>query len=267
MQRICTFPEMREFEKAILKLDELCLQYEIVSPEPGYSAVGLPALVVQEDAYSRLIANSSSSIVFSGWVDFYPSAISVPRCEPTCFDDDVFGACAIMVLAPCVADPKKIRLVAHVSGNLGEVMPYINSTMPQACYNRNATLLTFMDGYRMIAVYKNRITIAKADEIVDAWKTLEKLRCLVNSTWERRADIAPSYEMRKKPPALELYKRLPGTNCAACGEKTCMSFALKLWSGEVRPSLCKPVFGGEFEGLKPALLDICAGLGVGEDPA
>ncbi|OGL43875.1 MAG: hypothetical protein A2161_17705 [Candidatus Schekmanbacteria bacterium RBG_13_48_7] len=119
-----------------------------------------------------------------------------------------------------------------------------------------------MEQYRMIAVYPHRITIAKADEIIDAWRVLEMIRRLVNKTWEHRSSIQPLYEMRKKPPALEIFKRLPGTNCGVCGEKTCMAFALRLWHVEVDPFRCKPVFNGEYNHLESALMEICSALGI-----
>ncbi len=70
--------------------------------------------------------------------------------------------------------------------------------------------------------------------------------------------------MRKKPPALEIYKRLPGTNCRMCGQKTCMAFALTLWSGNAKPDQCTPIFKGEYPHLKDAFLEICAGIGLSD---
>ena len=169
-----------------------------------------------------------------------------------------------MVLAPCVADETKIRLIAHISGDLTEVFPYLNTEMKQGSYNRHGPTFTFMDAYRMVSLYPHRITVAKADELVDAWRTLEAIRQRVNQTWARRASIAPSYEMREKPPALEIFKRLPRTNCGVCGEATCLAFAVKVWQGSASPSACKPVFSGDHEHLKDALMEICKGLGVSE---
>jgi len=167
-----------------------------------------------------------------------------------------------VVLAPCVADLTKIRLIAHTSGNMAEAFPYMNAEMREASYNAKGPTFTFMDGYRMISMYPQRIAIAKADEIVDGWRTLEMIRCRVNDAWARRAQIEPCYEMREKPPALEIFKRLPKTNCRACGERTCLAFAVRVWMGELPASKCAPVFQGEFGHLKDALVEICMGLGA-----
>jgi len=259
---IGTFANRAQFEKARAALEGLSLSYRLVSPEPGFGRVGVPSLVLAEDTHRALHARCADAFTCAGWVTYRPATICVPQQEPADFSDDRFGQTAIMVLAPCVADPSRIRLIAHLSGDLTEVFPYLNTQMPTACFNRHGPTFTFMDGHRMISLYPRRIAIAKADEIVDAWRMLEAIRCRVNETWARRAEITPSYEMREKPPALEIFKRLPRTNCRACGELTCLAFAVKLWSGGGQLSQCRPVFAGDFAHLRPALLEICRGLGV-----
>jgi len=261
-----TFANHAQFERARAALESLSLSYRLISPEPGFGRVGVSSLVLEEDAYRTLYARCADAFTCAGWVTYRPATIRVPEQEPPSFPDDRFGQTAVMVLAPCVADPARIRLIAQISGDLTEVFPCLNTEMHAACFNRNGPTFTFMDGHRMISLYPRRIAVAKADEIVDAWRTLEAIRCRVNDTWARRADIVPSYEMREKPPALEIFKRLPRTNCRACGELTCLAFAVKLWSGGGQPGQCQPVFGGDFAHLGPALLEICRGLGVGDGP-
>lgn len=119
-----------------------------------------------------------------------------------------------------------------------------------------------MDGYRMISLYPNRIAAAKPDEIVDAWRTLEVIRRIINDTWARRADIEPDHTLHVRPPALEIFKRLPRNNCRECGEMTCLAFAAKVYMGQTSVDKCTPVFSGNFGHLKDALLEICQGLGT-----
>jgi len=258
---LTTFALETEFEKARRALDELGLAYEAISPEPGYARVGAPSLAM--DAETRIaLARRDNEFVCSGWVDYRPARLEPPPDAPPAFADDVFGRASIMVLAPCVADPTKIRSIAHISGDLTEVFPYMNAEMQTASYNQNGPTFTFMDNYRMIALYPRRITVAKADEIVDAWRALETIRVRANETWARRDEIQPSYEMRKKPPVLEIFKRLPGANCKRCGELTCMAFACQVHAGLASVSACKPVFDGEHGHLREALVEICRGLGV-----
>jgi ArsR family metal-binding transcriptional regulator len=236
----------------------------MISPDPGFAKIGAPALVLDEQVHRALYARHPNDFTCSGWVDYRPAGIAVPAEAPSDYQEDVFGQAAIMVLAPCVADMTKIRLIAHLSGDLTEVFPYMNAVMREASYNKTGPTFTFMDGYRMISIYPRRIAVAKADEIVDGWRTLEAIRRRANEVWQRRDEIEPSYEMREKPPALEIFKRLPRTNCRACGEQTCLAFAIRVYMGELTVGRCRPVFAGEFARMKDALMEICAGLGVSE---
>jgi ArsR family metal-binding transcriptional regulator len=263
-KEILTFPRPAEFATAKGFLDRLSLAYTIISPFPFYGRVGVDSLVMDQETRVKLFCEVGAQVVCSGWVDYQPARITAPATMPPAFEEDILGTCSIMVMAPCVADLTKIRLIAHIGGNLSDVFPYLNTEMLQAMYCREAETFSYMDAYRLISLYARRITIAKADELVDAWHTLEKIRCLVNETWGRRHSIEPSWEMRKKPPALEIYKRLPGTNCRACGEKTCLAFSVRLWSGEIKPSLCTPIFTGEHGHLKAPFLEICSSLGFSE---
>jgi len=264
MKTITTFPGQSEFEKTKSFLEKLSLPYQTISPGMAYAKVGVPAIIVDQSVRSQLYFHENETFICSGWVDYHPSQITIPQDKPRSFQHDLMGTYSIVVLAPCMADIKKIRLIAHLAGDLTEVFAYLNTEMPQGMFNKEVPLITFMDAYRMVSLYSKRITIAKADEIIDAWRLLEKIRCLVNDVWSRKDSIQPSYEMKRKPPALEIYKRLPGLSCKECGEKTCMAFALRLWSGEVNPLRCKPIFEGEYGHLKEAFLEICSSLGLSE---
>lgn len=206
--------------------------------------------------------HSETGVTCTGWTEYHQSTGDVPTQNPQCFKEDVFGEAVLMFFGPCMADELRIRLIAHLTGDLTEALPYLNGSMPQACFNANPCTLSFMDGPRMVSLYPRRIAIGKADDLVDGWRTLEKIRMLVNSTWARRDSIVPSQVRRSKPPALEIYKRLPRTNCKACGELTCMAFAVSLWQGQALPSQCHPVFTEEHAELRAALLEICQGIGV-----
>jgi ArsR family metal-binding transcriptional regulator len=265
-QLVGAFPQRSEFETARAACDHLGLPYEVVSPEPGYGRVGAPVLVLAEEVQRALYAGAGRDFVASGWVPYRRAAIPVPCEAPGDFGEDVFGRAAIMVLAQCVADITRLRLIAHLSGDLAAVFPYLNAVMREGTYNAAGPTFTFMDGYRMISVYPRRIAVAKADEVVDGWRVLESIRRRANEVWAHRREIEPCYEMREKPPALEIFKRLPRTNCRVCGEQTCLAFAVRVYLGELPMNRCAPVFEGEFRGLRDALQEICAGLGVAPPP-
>jgi ArsR family metal-binding transcriptional regulator len=259
---LTTFPNRSEFDRALERVRQASFPHEIVSCDPGFSFVGVPSVVFPRSALGRLAGNDGAPFSCSGWVDYRAHLLEVPPGPPPAFDEDVFGRASVMVLAPCMADETRIRIIAHISGDLTNVFPYMNAEMHEACYNKDGPTFTFRDGTRMVSLYPRRIAVAKADEIVDAWRVLESVRLKANKTWKRRAEIEPSFEMREKPPALEILKRLPRTNCRACGERTCLAFAVRVRAGEMPVRLCSPVFAGDHHRLKDALVELCAGLGA-----
>jgi ArsR family metal-binding transcriptional regulator len=258
--QIVAFSRLSEFEKACELLKRLQIPFEIVSPDPGFSQVGVPALVCESRGVS--VIQSDCSVICSGWADYFQSETDVPQQAPQSFDEDIFGKAIIMFFGPCMADETRTRMIIHLTGNLAEVLPYMNGSMLKACYNAGPNTLTYMDVSRMVTLYPQRIAIGKAEDLVDGWRTLEAIRTLVNQTWAKRATIVPSFVRRSKPPAIEIYKRLPGTNCKACGEQTCLAFAGRLWLGEGVPSECTTVFKPEYADLHAALNEICQGLGI-----
>ena len=124
---VTTFPQQDEFRRAKQRLDWRGLPYEVVAAEPGYAPVGTAGLVVSTETRGTLMAGGIDEFVCSGWVEYRPARIAVPTEQPPTFAEDVFGQAAIMVLAPCVADVTKIRLIAHISGDLTELFPYLNT--------------------------------------------------------------------------------------------------------------------------------------------
>ncbi len=265
MKMITTFPDMTEFEKAKNLINENNIIHEFIDPPRAYSVVGIPALALDEDIYRDFSYKYGSSFLCCGWVEYRQTDKKIPDEEPQKFDEDLFGSFSFTLLAPCVADFSKLRIICKFSGDISKVLPYVNTEKTNGMFIKNGPIFTYKDAYHMISLYPQKISIAKTDDIKDSWHMVEKIRCMLNDIWARRASIEPTYETREKPPALEIYRRLPGTNCGECNEKTCMAFAIRLWSGELRPEMCKPVFNGKYNNLKPAFLEICHGLGIKEE--
>jgi ArsR family metal-binding transcriptional regulator len=262
MDLVTTFAVQSELDKTITLLDSAYLPYSVIRPAPGYVQVGIGAIVTSEETRRELMRRGADKILCAGWIDYYPAKKPIPQGSPPEFENDVFGRTAVMVLQPCAADATKLRAVAHISGDLTDVFPYLNAISPDAFYNVNGQTFTITEAHRIITLYPRRIAMAKADDVVDMWRVLEMLRVRFNDCWQRKSEITPSFVLRKRPPAIEIYYRLPKKNCGQCGERMCMAFALRLWSGEQQITNCKPVFEGEYSRLKEPLLEICAGLGV-----
>lgn len=166
-------------------------------------------------------------------------------------------------VAPCMADEKKIRLIAYFDRDITEILPYLNSVIKGASYNKSAPTLTYARERRLINLYNIKVTIAKANDILDAWKLLDDIKDLINTTYRNRDGIQPNYKEKVKVTALQIYGWLPKTNCKACGEATCLAFAVRLLQGEQKLSKCAPLSTeSKFAENKKIMQEMAEALGL-----
>lgn len=164
-------------------------------------------------------------------------------------------------MEPCVAGPDYVRLFARMPRDISELMPYLNTVIKNATYNKETNTLCFTKESRLIALYSEEVAIAKALNPTDAWQTLDWLKDTINETYENRDNIQPNYERRAGITALDIFQFLPRLNCRKCSELTCLAFAVKLLMGEKEIAECEPLFNDENIRLRKVLLDLVAALG------
>lgn len=153
-------------------------------------------------------------------IEKYDLDVSTPACDP--------GA-------------ERYTAVARFSGDIAEVLPYLNATLPGAVYHPAANALIWKKGGHAIAFHAAEIATSNVEDQAAAIKELDGLIALVNHTWEHRAELTANHETRQRPAPLALFKLLPQTNCQQCGEATCFTFALKLAASQRRLSDCPPL--------------------------
>lgn len=155
----------------------------------------------------------------------------------------------------CLADPDKIRVVAALPGNIHAVLPYLASLLPTAGYNHPAGILTLIRQGRLITVYPEMVTLAKALDEDDAAAVLGWLRERINEAHTRRAELVPCFERHRVPRFLDVYRLLPGGNCGRCGEASCLALAVRLAFGEARIGECPRLLEAEFARHRSLLVE------------
>ncbi len=164
----------------------------------------------------------------------------------------------ITQLMDCIADADKIRVVVSLSNPIEDVFPYLNATLGSATYNYNVKVVVLKKQHRLITIYSEMVTMAKVDDEEDAESVLNWLQDLINTTWENRNQITPSYEIQKLLSPVDIYGLLPRTNCKLCGENTCYAFTCALLAGtrsiEQCPILSEPEHSEAKDRLWSALI-------------
>lgn len=170
---------------------------------------------------------------------------------------------------PCDPGAERFSAIARLKTDIREVLPYLNATLRGAVYNPDAPALTWRKGGHNIAFHPYQIAVSNVLDREAAIQEVEGLIRLVNRTWERRAEIEPNFEARRRPGLMEVYKLLPRTNCKACGQVSCFVFANKLVTGQVGvqdcPVLREPQYAEQQAQLADMLGDELPAIGRREE--
>jgi len=140
----------------------------------------------------------------------------------------------------CDSMATRLRAVAELEVDVSCVFPYLNARFQDCRYSPEVPAVRLKSGGRVYAIHP-RIIVTGVEDFDEAQPAFAHIRDMINDTWKRRSEITPREQPRVRASALEVFKSLPGTNCGACGDKTCMAFAVKLASGEARLEECPPL--------------------------
>ena len=153
-------------------------------------------------------------------IDDYEITLSTPDCD---MESSIYAA--------------RVELGADIS----EAMPYVNATVEKGEFIPGIPVLVWKDGAHRYALRPREIAISNITDRREANEVVAALVARINSIWEDRAGIEPSYESFEKPKVLDVYKLLPRTNCKGCGLPTCTAYAAKLIEGKMTLDDCPPL--------------------------
>ena len=156
---------------------------------------------------------------------------------------------------------ERFSALADLDVDISETLPYLNAILPGANYRRATNTLMAKKGAYHLTVYAQRIAIGNVEDYDVAVAEIGELIGLINRTWERRAELTPVFETRRRSALMTVYRLLPQTNCQQCGEPTCYAFAIKLVASHKRLNDCPPLF----EPLHAEKLTALQGL-IGDEP-
>jgi len=164
-------------------------------------------------------------------------------------------------ILPCIADPEKIRVIAEVSDEIHDVFPYLNAVINGCIYNHPALTLTIRNEEKLITLHARHITMTLIEDEKEAQEILDRMKDLINQTYQNRDQIEPSYSEGDQLKPSDVQKLLPGTNCKECGFRSCLAFAFKLVDQKIEIEKCLPIFSDQFKEKRKVLLEILQNAG------
>lgn len=159
-----------------------------------------------------------------------------------------------LVFPECNPSVETVNAIADLSDDISEVLPYLNATIKGCFYNPDAGTLRFVKDGRVVTLYPMLAAVSRLEDENEARAVLDSLKELINTTYERRDQIKPSYKTGDQLKVMDIYRLLPKTNCKECGEPTCFAFANKLVRQEADLSTCAPLHTEEHQQKRQRLL-------------
>lgn len=148
---------------------------------------------------------------------------------------------ALVKALPCLAEPGKIIVVGKPNRSLAEVIPYLATLPSVIAYNPETRTLTFRRQPGFLTLYPDKVYLTQVRNTEEGLELLAALKDAVNATWNQREALRAVTQARRAPRHLDVYTLLPQTNCKACGEATCLAFAVLLIQQKRRLEECTPL--------------------------
>jgi ArsR family metal-binding transcriptional regulator len=131
-----------------------------------------------------------------------------------------------------------LRCFACFEDDISAALPYLNTVLKGHEFSLEPPSLTIKYPGKLITLTSREIAINIVKDQDEAREILEWLQGEINAAWERRAEITPNFQVAAAPRVLNILKLLPRSNCGACGQPTCMVFAVQVSQGAQGPGDC-----------------------------
>lgn len=144
VKQIVIFPNKEESKRAKETFEQTAIVFNSIIPPGDFLDVASEVYIFsQEDRPKIELAISNRHLAVSGFVYYKPTSVSPQKLKRRKIRASLLKDINITFVAPCIADPRKIRLIAYFSDDVAEVFPYLNAIMKNATYNRETPTLNF----------------------------------------------------------------------------------------------------------------------------
>lgn len=149
----------------------------------------------------------------------------------------------------CLPGTGILRAVVDIEQDIRDIFPYINAYVKKARYLPKIPWIRFsFTGFPIeqknkydIACKPNQIILGKFSSNDEAKEIVVQAINFINYIYQNKDKITPSEKEWAPPSAIAILKYLPQINCGKCGERTCMSFAVKVCQGEIEAEGCPTI--------------------------
>lgn len=242
MANILVFGSQESFNWALEIIREAGAYVDTLEVPEFCRGLAIPAVVVAGDVRGIASELKAAGVACSGVLPFLPFKKEIPQAPPPGEGwREIFGNLRLEILRPSFTAPSKFRVEISFQRNLAYLIPILARLIRGGSFRPDVPVLAFEEEHRLLVVSPGRLVVCRADDLLDIWVMLRCAVELVTAGWNRRVSIEPERQPRQGIGAIEIFKRLPGTDCRQCGLSSCMEFAVSLLVGRRRVSQCVPL--------------------------
>ncbi len=242
MAQVIVFPNQASFENGFKFIEAVATSAAVVQPPEFCLGLVAPTIVVTGGPESLAEELKRGGVAISGVIPYHPYSREVPKApRPAAKWTQVLGSLTVSAVRPSLTDPIRLRVDVVPQRSLASAIPFMARLIRGGSYRFEIPVLAFEEEHRLLAISANRVAVCRADDLLDAWVMLRSFVDLAISAWALRSKIEPEKERRQGIGAIEIFKRLPSTDCGRCGKQNCMEFASGLFTGKFKIDQCPPL--------------------------
>jgi ArsR family metal-binding transcriptional regulator len=242
MAHIIIFPDQLSFENSLKTVESMGTSAAVIQPPEFCHGLVAPTIVLTGGPKALADELRRGGVAFSGVIPYYPCSREIPKASrPAAKWTQVLGRLRVSTVQPSLTDPIRLRVEVVPERSLAPIIPLMARLIRGGSYRFEIPVFAFEEDHRLLAISRNRFVICRADDLLDAWMMLRTFVDLAISAWDVRSRIEPEKERRQGIGAIEIFKRLPSTDCGRCGKQNCMEFASGLFTGKFRIDQCPPL--------------------------
>ena len=205
---------------------------------------------------------TSNGVEISGSIPYKPFDRETPQAPPPDTEwREIVGAIRMKEVRLSLTDPLRLRVEVTPEMSLGELIPIMARMIRGGAYQPDMQVLAFEEDYRLIAFSANALVISRALDLLDVWIMIRCAIDLICRAWENRNTVEPDRAPRHGIGAVEIFRRLPGSNCGRCRHGGCMEFATQVFAGRRRIEECLPLLDKENERYLESVRWLCGVIG------
>jgi len=263
MSRFIIFPDQDSFRAGLKLANSSGASAEPLYPPHFCDGFVAPSLLVTGGLAGLVDALDFAGVPVSGVIPHSPFRRALPKGEPPePVWRNILGALRVTGVYESLTDPLKLRVEAAVEKGFRELLPLMARLIRGGTYRPDGPALAFEEGHRLIVITSDGLSLCRVDDLLDMWILIRTTIDLAFTAWRLRSTLKPETEPRYGIGTMEIFKRLPGTNCRKCGNYACMEFAAGLLTGRRDIVECPPLFEPEYGRHRESLKWVIAIVGI-----